>query len=1115
MTQASTSPARRRDGRAESVPGVAPPSKRASRKSSASSLHVSESFCIAVQDALQSLMDDATQTEVSFPASYDNQQRRYIHLLAQKYGLFSKSAGGRGPDRFVHVAKVKKNAAMEQVSLRLPPVSLSSATVTWFPPPVQHYMEKYPLSNDEGDVWSTTKGSLMPCKGKQLPPRSRKRSGAPLFQPLPSQGHERRPKKRKTRSMDALNLPVHRYRNELVDLVEKHPIVLVSGDTGCGKSTQIPQFLLDDALARGRGERTRIICTQPRRISAISLADRVKRERVGQDPKQVGHAIRFDSSFDIKRSKLIFCTTGTLLKWLNNDPLAHGFSHLILDEVHERDQFTDFLLILIKTSILKHRPDLKVILMSATIQVEKFAQYFAPTLAVPILTMVGGTNFPVTTLFLEDVVALVQTSSSSDSQVPQLGTGKDAQMTARDELDCPLCGGTGFANEVEFGTHVANCYGELRVDFSESRPPDAATPAPAVPVAAMGDVLAATLRGIDVETKDAMLASYLKQQDALRQDQAVDYHLLLQLLSFIDRTFPLPNDGIGAVLVFLPGWEEIAFMERALLDESSDASTPYEVVLLHSRLSAEEQRRAFRPPPRGKRKLVLSTNIAETSLTIADVVFVVDCGKSKQTHVLAATASSSFVMGLQTTWIAQANCVQRTGRAGRVRAGVCFRLFTKSRYETGMKAFAPPELLTTPLEELLLQLKLLQVEKKLEIRDAKAFLLEAMEPPSETLIDASIQRLKDMRALAYETEALTVLGWHLGRICASGVNVQLAKLLLWGHFFGCVDAMAQTTCTLSGYRDPFLSNLGMSAHEQRQVNASKQAFASNGLPPALSLPSDHFVLWQALDAYLDARVRSSWQSKEAFCARQKLHRPTLDQVAAFYKQLTHDLEELGISTRTQLVPVSEARMPMTKETLAAYLMALSSGMYPNTLISRGGGKIRNWTSKEKVKVKLDGSSIVAWSAASKQKEATDVPSRGPDWLVYHEMMQSERARLAKYGTKLPSSLFPALLMGSVETQALEEQERPVDETDSNAVATKWCLVLDEWLVFELESRTDAHWIARLRERLQAAFLRHLERLHEPGLSGGPQTVARTHDELRQHDVELVQALVAWISSDLR
>ncbi|TDH67570.1 hypothetical protein CCR75_000062 [Bremia lactucae] len=1092
------------------------------QSSSEPAINLEESFTMEIHEAFQALIDGNEHTEISFSSSYDNTQRRYIHSMAQKYGLFSKSSGKKGAGRFIHVAKVKKNSSMEKVSLRLPSVHLDAAKNDWFPPIVKTYMAKYPspISDEVADPYCAK--DLTPLASAPL--KGSGRNGKPLFKPLLSHFKETKIKIQKTLRTEAMKLPVHGYRNEILRLVENNQLVVVSGDTGCGKSTQIPQFLLDDALARGRGEETRILCTQPRRISAISLAERVSRERSGTDSKEVGHAIRFDSNYDAKRTKLIFCTTGTLLKWLQNDPLAQGFSHIILDEVHERDQFTDFLLILIKTAILKMRPKLKVILMSATIQVEKFSQYFQPDFPAPILQMVGGTTFPVTTLFLEDVLALLEKDRRSVvpmmdfSSLGSIESTVHGQVTASVsenlDLECPLCGSARLKDVEAFGIHVASCFGDHLIDYDA---PAATELIPvSVPVSSMGDFLQAVLSGITDEAKDALLSSYMKQLDALRQDNAVDYDLLLQLLSLVDRTFPIDEKENGAILVFLPGWEEISFMERAVLN-SPATSYKYEIALLHSRLSNEEQRRAFLTPPHGKRKLVLATNIAETSLTIEDVVFVIDCGKSKQTHALAATLSSSFVMGLQTTWVARANCVQRTGRAGRVRAGICFRLFSKARFDSGMKEFLQPELLTTPLEELLLQIKLLQLEKKLDIRDAKEFLLQAMDAPNETSIDVSLQRLEHMRALGIGADgklALTLLGWHLAQICSSGVSVQMAKLLLWGHTFGCLDAMLQTTCTLSGYRDPFINFLGMTPEEQRQVNASKLAFARNKSPPALMLQSDHFVLWKAFEAYVDVRTRSSFKTTNAFCAQYKLHRQTLEQLVSIYKQLQQELERIGVSPATQLLSMPAAGTVATMNSIAPYLMALSIGMYPNALFSRSGGVSRNWISKEKVKVKLDGTCIVVWTAGNVLKKNVrygHMQDEGNEWLVYHEMMQSERTRLAKYATKLPSVLLQVLLMGCLESGKIEAQSA---ENDTSKETCKWLLVLDDWIVYEFSSLDDARWIALLRKRLYAAFLRHLDHLHDNAQHTGAKSSSEENNELKQHDKELLQALVSWVASDL-
>lgn len=1108
---------------------------------------------------LQALVEDGSRNEMSFPTDYDNTQRRYIHTLAQKYGLFSKSSG-KGDTRFIHVAKVKKNANMEQISLRLSPMALHPGTCAWLPPPIANYLTKFPApaNASDGNPWGRVHSRSMASYVQQSHQRSVGRS---LFRPLQPGASAKKPASLKNPLLAAAaNLPVFSYRDQILEYVASNQVVVISGDTGCGKSTQIPQFLLDDAIANGSIDQTRIICTQPRRLSAISLAERVARERSSNattgvngsgtpDSSEVGHAIRFDSSFDAQKSKLIFCTTGTLLKWLNSDPLAHGFSHLILDEVHERDQFTDYLLILLKTSILKQRKDLKVILMSATIQVEKFAQYFQPEYSAPMLEMAGGRCYPVTTLFLEDALALLNKDLTDFSMEGYSGAIEhgDGDDSGEDEgkhsgLLCPMCNGGGFADEEAFGMHVAMCFGEVQQEAPPKKKKsksDQAKKSKKKTANSHQEALQAALNSVSQEEKESLLASYAKQEDALMRDQAVDYDLLLRLLDLIDRRFPLdPTDAKGAILVFLPGWEEISYMERALLRNDYTSST-YEIALLHSRLSAQEQRRAFLKPPRGKRKLILATNIAETSLTIEDVVFVIDCGKSKQAHALATTSSSSFVMGLQTTWVAKANCVQRTGRAGRVRPGVCFRLFSRARYETAMKEFMIPELLTTPLEELLLQIKLLQFEKKLHIDDAKAFLLEAMDPPSDTAIDASLQRLCDMGALDGGSSAvargLTLFGWHLGHICNGGVSVQMGKLILWGHFLGSFTMILETTCALSGYRDPFLNFLGMTTDELRRVETSKRNFLTNTPIP---MHSDHFVLMQALQAYANFPSRS-YHDLEGFCRKNMLHRPTLDQIFSIYRQSEKEMGDLGMSYDTQLFTTKS-----TNEQLTTYLMALSAGMYPNALFTPISSTSRNWTSKEKVKVKMDSSSVLTWSSASSSSKTCSARSNGDspdaddgnssqfDWVVYHEMMQSERTRVAKYGTKLPSMVLLLLFMGKNEQCTIEERvvKQTEDECDGEPMR-RWLLVVDDWIVFEMQTEEEANWMLALRERIHAAFHRHLVRLHASHQDAhqhhNPHHHHRHHhqqhtvrtdelnDHFKSHDQELLQSVVAWIAMDLR
>ncbi|KAI8607500.1 P-loop containing nucleoside triphosphate hydrolase protein, partial [Chytriomyces sp. MP71] len=204
------------------------------------------------------------------------------------------------------------------------------------------------------------------------------------------------------------DLPVSSMKSEIVELVQRHQVVIISGETGSGKSTQIPQFLLEAAIEGKNAGNTNIVCTQPRRISATSIASRVS-EEMG-DPQAfgkgafVGYSVRLDSRVG-PSTRLTFQTTGVLLRRLEQDPMLNGVSHVIVDEVHERSLDSDFLLLNLRRLLL-HRRDLRIVLMSATADSAKFATYFESALEglyCPVLTVPGRT-FPVEAFFLEDAV---------------------------------------------------------------------------------------------------------------------------------------------------------------------------------------------------------------------------------------------------------------------------------------------------------------------------------------------------------------------------------------------------------------------------------------------------------------------------------------------------------------------------------------------------------------------------------------------------------------------------------------------------------------------------------------------------------------------------------------
>jgi ATP-dependent RNA helicase DHX36 len=197
-------------------------------------------------------------------------------------------------------------------------------------------------------------------------------------------------------------LPSWNYLDEIVRVIETNRVTVISGETGCGKSTQVPQFILDHYIREKKGSLCRVVCTQPRRISAITVAERVAQERgtrCGDRASSCGYQIRLESRFPRDCGSILYCTTGIVLKWLESNPELNHVSHLILDEIHERDLLSDFLMIVLK-DVLAVNQSIKIILMSATLNAEKFSQYYndASMIHTP------GFTYPVEEFYMEHIV---------------------------------------------------------------------------------------------------------------------------------------------------------------------------------------------------------------------------------------------------------------------------------------------------------------------------------------------------------------------------------------------------------------------------------------------------------------------------------------------------------------------------------------------------------------------------------------------------------------------------------------------------------------------------------------------------------------------------------------
>ncbi|XP_014746641.1 PREDICTED: putative ATP-dependent RNA helicase DHX57 isoform X2 [Sturnus vulgaris] len=581
-------------------------------------------------------------------------------------------------------------------------------------------------------------------------------------------------------------LPAWQERENILGLLESHQVLVVSGMTGCGKTTQIPQFILDASLQGSPSRVANIICTQPRRISAISVAERVAKERTEKIGLTVGYQIRLES---VKSSatRLLYCTTGVLLRRLEGDLTLQGVTHVIVDEVHERTEESDFLLLVLK-DIMVQRPDLRIILMSATLNAELFSQYFH---SCPIINIPGRT-FPVDQFFLEDVIAMTRYVLEGSSPYRRKVKQEQNERHRRTAFE-----------EVEEDLRHAGLLETTDTVVRDSDPDQKLT-----------------LKQLLTRYKGVSKA-VLKTMFVMDLDK-VNLELIEALLEWIvagRHSYPP-----GAVLIFLPGLAEIKMLYEQLQTNAlfnNRHSKRCVVYPLHSSLSSEEQQSVFLRTPVGVTKIIISTNIAETSVTINDVVYVIDSGKMKEKRYDPGKGMES----LEDTFVSKANALQRKGRAGRVASGVCFHLFSSHHYNHQLVKQQLPEIQRVPLEQLCLRIKMLEMFSEQSLHSVLSRLIE---PPRIESLQASKVRLRDLGALTPD-EKLTPLGYHLASL---PVDVRIGKLMLFGTIFRCLDPALTIAASLA-FKSPFVSPWD----KREEANKKKLEFAVGN--------SDYLALLQA------------------------------------------------------------------------------------------------------------------------------------------------------------------------------------------------------------------------------------------------------------------------------
>ncbi|KAM3684989.1 hypothetical protein ACB098_11G087200 [Castanea mollissima] len=602
------------------------------------------------------------------------------------------------------------------------------------------------------------------------------------------------------------SLPAFKERERLLQAIAQNQVIVISGETGCGKTTQLPQYILESEIESGRGAFCSIICTQPRRISAMAVAERVSAERGEPLGDTVGYKVRLEGMKG-KNTHLLFCTSGILLRRLLSDRNLNGITHVFVDEIHERGMNEDFLLIVLK-DLLPRRRDLRLVLMSATLNAELFSSYFggAPTFHIP------GFTYPVRAHFLEDVLEMTGYKLTSFNQIDDYG--QDKMWKTQKQL-APR------KRKSQITALVEDALNKSSFEKYSSR------------------------------TRDS-LASWMPE--------CIGFNLIEAVLCHICR-----KERPGAVLVFMTGWEDISCL-RDQLKAHPLLGDPNRVLLLtcHGSMATSEQKLIFEKPPANVRKIVLATNMAEASITINDVVFVVDCGKAKETTYDALNNTPCLLP----SWISQASARQRRGRAGRVLPGECYHLYPNCVYEA-FSEYQLPELLRTPLNSLCLQIKSLQVES------IGNFLSSALQPPEPLAVQNAVDFLKMIGALD-EKESLTNLGKFLSML---PVDPKLGKMLIMGAVFRCFDPVLTVVSGLS-VRDPFL----LPQDKKDLAGTAKSRFSAKDY-------SDHMALVRAYEGWKDAEREGSAYE---YCWRNFLSAQTLQAIHSLRKQFSFILKDAGL-----------------------------------------------------------------------------------------------------------------------------------------------------------------------------------------------------------------------------
>ncbi|KAJ6177967.1 hypothetical protein N7519_008428, partial [Penicillium mononematosum] len=694
-----------------------------------------------------------------------------------------------------------------------------------------------------------------------------------------------------------LGLPVVGEEQKIMEAIHNNSVVVIWGATGSGKTTQLPQFLFESGFGSPGSPNPGLIgVTQPRRVAAVSMANRVSQE-LGQHAEKVSYQIRFESTAS-KKTAIKFMTDGILLREIADDFALRKYSIILIDEAHERSVNTDILIGMVsrivglRKSLSKEDPSvkpLKVVIMSATLRISDFTEN--PSLfrdGAPPLVQAEGRQYPVAVHF---------------SRRTQRDYVEDAfRKVSRGHRKLPAGGMLVFLtgqNEIrQLSKRLKQAFKPTqREDTTQAKVQLSANEAP--------------LEAEDLELGDT-------EMDNAGHD---DYDSDMEITGLDDA-------------------EEDEGFELAEGEEAMDSSTRVHVLPLYSQLPTKEQMKVFEPPPENSRVIILATNVAETSLTIPGIKYVFDCGRAKEKQFDLFTGVQSFQVG----WISKASANQRAGRAGRTGPGHCYRMYSSAVYESEFAEYTDPEILRTPIEGVVLQMKSMGLHNVINFPFPT--------PPSRQGLAKAEKLLKNLGALTADGQ-VTPIG---RRLSTYPLSPRFSKMLHIGHQHGCMPYVIALVAALAvgdlfvpeNQLDP---NNPLPTTSKKQVNddsdsdsdSNKRKVYTNAdrladdereqrtkaYARAQRLFSKHDDTSDALKSLSAICAYGYASDGDAFSEKMFLRAKAFKEATQLRRQLT----DIVRSNNPGLVPAYEARLPEpSQKQIKALKQIVTAGFIDNVAI---------------------------------------------------------------------------------------------------------------------------------------------------------------------------------------